>query len=110
MKKVKVLVPSGVIKLLEHDKLCTKKSMNRIHNNIVEYYLENGVKSVKGDIKNDAQVQFYLYDYLLDKYFKFLKENDYGNESDLLRDIYFEYINRSKEERMGILKKSGGKK
>lgn len=108
MKKIKVLVPSGIVALLNHDKLCSKKSMNRIHNNIVEYYLENGVKGGKGEIKNDAQIQFYLYDHLLDRYFTFLRENNYTNESEFLRDAYYDYVNRSKEGRMDILKKIKG--
>lgn len=104
MKKIKVLVPSEIIELLEHDKACIKKSMNRIHNTIVEYYLEKGVKRIRERGNLDSQVQFYLYDHLLDKYFNFLRENDYS-ESEFLRDVYCDYINRSKEERMSILKK-----
>lgn len=104
MKKIKVLVPNGMIELLQLDKLQCKKSMNRIHNIIVEYYLKVGVKRGEEKIKRDSQIQFYLYDYLIDSYFNFLKENDYSNESDFLRDIYCDYVKKNQDERMNILK------
>lgn len=97
----------GIIGILEHDKMCVKKSMNRIHNTIVEYYLKNGLtREVKREKqKIDSQVQFYLYDHLVDKYFRFLYENGYSNESEFLREIYYNYIKKSKKERIEILKK-----
>lgn len=110
MKKIKVLVPNSIIMLLEADKAYVKKSMNRIHNNIVEYYLENGLDIEKDDKKNDAQIQFYLYEHILDRYFKSMRENGYDNESDFLRDIYYEYSKEAKENRIEILKKVKEKK
>lgn len=72
----------------------TQKNMNRIHNNIVEYYLENEMKSINRGIKNNTQIQFYLYEHLLDRYFKFLNKNGYDNESDFLREMYCDYVNK----------------
>lgn len=105
MKKIKVLVPSGIIGLLEHDRCYTKNSMNRIHNTIISYYLEKGVDRLKEKITMDSKIQFYLYDHLLDKYFDFLREKGYEKESELLRDIYCDYAKKSKEERVKILKR-----
>lgn len=104
MKKIKVLVPNGMLEILQLDKLQCKKSMNRIHNTIVEHYLKKGVKRGEEKINLDSQIQFYLYDYLIDSYFNFLKENDYSNESDFLRDIYYDYVKKNKAERINILK------
>ena len=108
MKKIKVLIPNEIKEILEKDRLYCKKSMNNIHNKIVEHYLKNGINKVQIKIKTDSQIQFYLYDFLIDSYFKFLKENNYSSESDFLRDIYYDYINKLKDERLNILNNNKG--
>ena len=103
MKKVKVLVPSTVVNILNQDRTISEKSMNRVLNSIVEYHLKEK-KAIEKNEKIDSQIQFYLYDYLVDEYFKYLRENGYSNESDFLRDIFYEYIDKSRDERINILK------
>ena len=103
MKKVKVLVPSTVVNILNQDRTISEKSMNRVLNSIVEYHLKEK-KAIEKNEKIDSQIQFYLYDYLVDEYFKYLRENGYSNESDFLRDIFYEYIDKSRDERIDILK------
>lgn len=106
MKKVKVLVSSRVVNILNQDKIFSEKSMNRVLNSIVEYNLKEkkAIKKSEKAEKIDSQIQFYLYDYLVDEYFNYLRENDYSNESDFLRDIFYEYIDKSRDERIDILK------
>lgn len=106
MKKVKVLVPSTVVNILNQDRTISEKSMNRVLNLIVEYHLKEKKAIEKNEKaeKIDSQIQFYLYDYLVDEYFKYLRENGYSNESDFLRDIFYEYIDKSRDERIDILK------
>lgn len=106
MKKVKVLVPSTVVNTLNQDRTISEKSMNRVLNSIVEYHLKEKKAIEKNEKaeKIDSQIQFYLYDYLVDEYFNYLRENGYSNESDFLRDIFYEYIDKSRDERIDILK------
>lgn len=106
MKKVKVLVPSTVVNILNQDRTISKKSMNRVLNSIVEYNLKENktLGKYEKNEKIDSQIQFYLYDYLVDEYFNYLRENGYSNESDFLRDIFYEYIDKSRDERIDILK------
>ena len=80
---------------------------NRIFNTIVEYYLDNSfiLKGEKEKTKINSQIQFYLYDHLITKYFKFLCENGYSVESEFLRDIFYDYTKKDKKERINILKK-----
>lgn len=106
MKKIKVLVPSTVVNILNQDRTISEKSMNRVLNSIVEYNLKGNkaVSKYEKSEKIDSQIQFYLYDYLVDEYFNYLRENDYSNESDFLRDIFYEYIDKSRDERIDILK------
>lgn len=106
MKKVKVLVSSTVVNILNQDKIFSEKSMNRVLNSIVEHHLKENKAVEKNEKaeKIDSQIQFYLYDYLIDEYFKYLRENSYSNESDFLRDIFYEYIGKNKDERIKILK------
>ena len=103
MKKIKVLVPSTVVNILNQDRTISEKSMNRVLNSIVEYHLKEK-KAIEKNEKIDSQIQFYLYDYLVDEYFNYLRENGYSNESDFLRDIFYEYIDKSRDERINILK------
>lgn len=106
MKKVKVLVSSRVVNILNQDKIFSEKSMNRVLNSIVEYNLKEKktIKKSEKAEKIDSQIQFYLYDYLVDEYFNYLRKNYYSNESDFLRDIFYEYIDKSRDERIDILK------
>lgn len=103
MKKVKVLVPSTVVNILNQDRTISEKSMNRVLNSIVEYHLKEK-KAIEKNEKIDSQIQFYLYDYLVDEYFNYLRKNDYSNESDFLRDVFYEYMDKSRDERINILK------
>ena len=106
MKKVKVLVPSTVVNILNQDRTISEKSMNRVLNSIVEYHLKEKKAIEKNEKaeKIDSQIQFYLYDYLVDEYFNYLRKNDYSNESDFLRDVFYEYMDKSRDERINILK------
>lgn len=107
MKKIKVLIPNNINELLKYDQACCKKSMNKIQNIIISYYLKNKVYKTNKKIKFDSQIQFYLYDSLIDNYFKFLRKNNYSNESEFLRDIYYDYTSKTEEERMSILINEG---
>ena len=106
MKKVKVLVPSTVVNILNQDRTISEKSMNRVLNSIVEYNLKENktLGKYEKNEKIDSQIQFYLYDYLVDEYFNYLRKNDYSNESDFLRDVFYEYMDKSRDERINILK------
>ena len=101
-KKIKALALfSGGLDSALAVKVVKDQGVEVIGLNFVSHFF--GGKNEKAE-KIDSQIQFYLYDYLVDEYFNYLRENGYSNESDFLRDIFYEYIDKSRDERIDILK------
>lgn len=103
MKKVRITVSDFMFEILKGDSEYFKVPVGKIGNTLFKYYIDKNLSKIKLEESSGKKVQFNLSKENEDIFFDILREKQAETEAELMRDIFFTYINNLRFKREEII-------
>ena len=103
MKKVRVTVSDFMFEILKGDAEYFKIPLGKIGNTLFKYFIDKNLSKIKLEESSGKKVQFNLSKENEDIFFDVLREKKASTEAELMRDIFFIYINNLRFKREEII-------
>ena len=103
MKKVRVTVSDFMFEILKGDAEYFKIPLGKIGNTLFKYFIDKNLSKIELEESSGKKVQFNLSKENEDMFFDVLREKKASTEAELMRDIFFTYINNLKFKREEII-------
>lgn len=103
MKKVRITVSDFMFEILKGDSEYFKVPVGKIGNTLFKYYIDKNLSKIKLEESSGKKVQFNLSKENEDIFFDILREKKVETEAELMRDIFFTYINNLRFKREEII-------
>jgi len=103
MKKVRITVSDFMFEILKGDSEYFKVPVGKIGNTLFKYYIDKNLSKIKLEESSGKKVQFNLSKENEDIFFDILREKKAETEAELMRDIFFTYINNLRFKREEII-------
>ena len=103
MKKVRVTVSDFMFEILKGDAEYFKIPLGKIGNTLFKYFIDKNLSKIELEESSGKKVQFNLSKENEDIFFDVLREKKDSTEAELMRDIFFTYINNLRFKREEII-------
>ena len=103
MKKVRVTVSDFMFEILKGDAEYFKIPLGKIGNTLFKYFIDKNLTKIELEESSGKKVQFNLSKENEDIFFDVLREKKADTEAELMRDIFFTYINNLRFKREEII-------
>ena len=103
MKKVRVTVSDFMFEILKGDAEYFKIPLGKIGNTLFKYFIDKNLSKIELEESSGKKVQFNLSKENEDIFFDVLREKKASTEAELMRDIFFTYINNLRFKREEII-------
>ena len=103
MKKVRITVSDFMFEILKGDSEYFKVPVGKIGNTLFKYYIDKNLSKIKLEESSGKKVQFNLSKENEDIFFDILREKKAETEAELMRDVFFTYINNLRFKREEII-------
>ena len=103
MKKFRVTVSDFMFEILKGDAEYFKIPLGKIGNTLFKYFIDKNLSKIELEESSGKKVQFNLSKENEDIFFDVLREKKSSTEAELMRDIFFTYINNLRFKREEII-------
>ena len=103
MKKIRVTVSDFMFEILKGDAEYFKIPLGKIGNTLFKYFIDKNLNKIELEESSGKKVQFNLSKENEDIFFDVLREKKASTEAELMRDIFFTYINNLRFKREEII-------
>lgn len=103
MKKIRVTISELMYEILKEDGIYFNLPIGKIGNILLQYYSNRSLNKVIFNKTSTKKIQFNLTKENEENFYEIFREKDVSTEAELMRDIFFTYINNLRSKREEIL-------